>query len=209
MYTTFSSAPQAVLCSGKWLANWMNVAWRWVLIGQHFNIHTYISTQDFWGLLKDLTLLQDNTQLEEQLPPFDGAFILWFTVGFILSLSVLHLAHFTHLLLAWSGRNLTLQTSLSSRVHMPLSLFSRSVVSNSLWPHGLQLPDSSVHGIVQARILEWVAIPFSRGSSWPRDQTYLLFGRWILYYWATWEALHMPKLGKILIKTHVHQCKSE
>ena len=29
---------------------------------------------------------------------------------------------------------------------------------------------SSVHGILQARILEWVAIPFSRGSSWPRDQ---------------------------------------
>ena len=30
-------------------------------------------------------------------------------------------------------------------------------------------PDSSVHGILQARILEWVAIPFSRGSSQPRD----------------------------------------
>ena len=30
---------------------------------------------------------------------------------------------------------------------------------------------SSVHGISQARILEWVAIPFSRGSSWPRDRT--------------------------------------
>ena len=30
---------------------------------------------------------------------------------------------------------------------------------------------SSVHGILQARILEWVAIPFSRGSSWPRDWT--------------------------------------
>ena len=32
------------------------------------------------------------------------------------------------------------------------------------------LPVSSVHGISQARILEWVAISFSRGSSWPRDQ---------------------------------------
>ena len=32
-------------------------------------------------------------------------------------------------------------------------------------------PDSSVHGILQARILEWVAIPFSRWSPWPRDQT--------------------------------------
>ena len=33
------------------------------------------------------------------------------------------------------------------------------------------LPGSSVHGILQARILEWVAIPFSRGSSQPRDRT--------------------------------------
>ena len=33
------------------------------------------------------------------------------------------------------------------------------------------LPGSSVHGILQARILEWVAIPFSRGSSQPSDQT--------------------------------------
>ena len=32
-------------------------------------------------------------------------------------------------------------------------------------------PHSSVHGILQARILEWVAIPFSRESSWPRGQT--------------------------------------
>ena len=31
------------------------------------------------------------------------------------------------------------------------------------WPHGLWLPGSSVHGTLQARILEWVAIPFSRG----------------------------------------------
>ena len=34
-------------------------------------------------------------------------------------------------------------------------------------------PGSSVHGIFQARILEWVAIPFSRGSSWPMDQTWI------------------------------------
>ena len=32
-------------------------------------------------------------------------------------------------------------------------------------------PGSSVHGFLQARILEWVAMPFSRGSSWPSDQT--------------------------------------
>ena len=47
------------------------------------------------------------------------------------------------------------------------------VVSNSLWHHGLYSPpSSSVHGILQARILEWVAIPFSSGSSLSRDLPY-------------------------------------
>ena len=37
-------------------------------------------------------------------------------------------------------------------------------------PMDCSLPGSSVHGILQARILEWITIPFSRVSSWPRDQ---------------------------------------
>ena len=51
------------------------------------------------------------------------------------------------------------------------------------------LPGSSVHGILQARILEWVAISFSRGSSWPRDQTQVSHtaGR-PFSLWATREA---------------------
>ena len=51
-------------------------------------------------------------------------------------------------------------------------------------------PGSSVHGILQARILEWVAISFSRGSSWPRDQTWVshIAGRHIAI-WATREAI--------------------
>ena len=51
---------------------------------------------------------------------------------------------------------------------------SHSVMSDSVRPHGLyySLPGSSAHGILQARILEWVAIFFSRGSSWTRDQTH-------------------------------------
>ena len=36
-------------------------------------------------------------------------------------------------------------------------------------PHGLYLPGSSVHGILTARIQEWLAFPFIRGSSQPRD----------------------------------------
>ena len=40
-------------------------------------------------------------------------------------------------------------------------------------PMDCSLQGSSVHGISQARILEWVAIPFSRGSSWPKDWTWV------------------------------------
>ena len=49
-------------------------------------------------------------------------------------------------------------------------------------------PGSSGHGRLQARILEWVAISFSRGSSWPRDQTqvYCIAGR-RFNLWATRE----------------------
>ena len=51
-------------------------------------------------------------------------------------------------------------------------------------------PGSSVHGISQARILEWIAISFSRGYSCPCDQTHIsCFGRQILYHRATREAL--------------------
>ena len=48
---------------------------------------------------------------------------------------------------------------------------------------------SLVHGILQARVLEGVAISSSRGSSRPRDWTHVsCIGRQILYYRATWEA---------------------
>ena len=51
-------------------------------------------------------------------------------------------------------------------------------------------PGSSVHGILQARVPERVAMPSSRGSSWPRDQTQVSYtGRGILYSSAAREAL--------------------
>ena len=50
---------------------------------------------------------------------------------------------------------------------------------------GRSLPGSSVHGIFQARLLEWVVMPSSRGCSLLRDQTRFAYvsciGRWILY----------------------------
>ena len=55
---------------------------------------------------------------------------------------------------------------------------------------------SSVHGIFQTRILEWVAISISRESSWPRDQTHVSFvsciaGRFFTY-WAIRESKNRP-----------------
>ena len=53
-------------------------------------------------------------------------------------------------------------------------------------------PGSSVHGILQVRILEWIAIPFSRGSSQPRNQTcvscLLALAGGFFTTSATWEA---------------------
>ena len=49
------------------------------------------------------------------------------------------------------------------------SVLSCHVVSNSLWPMDCSSPGPYVHGILQGKILEWVAISYSRGASQPRD----------------------------------------
>ena len=61
-------------------------------------------------------------------------------------------------------------------------------------PVNHSLPGSSVHGILQERRLEWVAVPSSRRSSWPRDKTYIsqspaLTGR-LSTTRVTWEAYY-------------------
>ena len=56
-------------------------------------------------------------------------------------------------------------------------------------------PGSSVHRILQARILEWAAIPFCRGTSQPRDRTHISYvsriGRQILYHYSHLGSLSM------------------
>ena len=66
---------------------------------------------------------------------------------------------------------------------------------------GCSPPSSSVHGILQARILEWVAIPFSRGSSDLRmEPRSLAHYRQIFYCWATRKPMQcetsIPGLGR-------------
>ena len=59
-------------------------------------------------------------------------------------------------------------------------------------PMDCSLPGSSVRGILQAIVLKWIAIPFSRGSSRPRDQTWvfrIVDRRFTL--WATWRNIKL------------------
>ena len=64
-----------------------------------------------------------------------------------------------------------------------LSHFSCVLLFETLWTVARQAP---VHGILQVRILDWVAMPSSRGSSRPRGQIRISFvswpGRWVLYH---------------------------
>ena len=79
-----------------------------------------------------------------------------------------------------SGNTLTNTPRITfNMIFSPLSglvkVKSKSEIVQLCWtlcdPMDCSLPGSSLHGILQARVLEWVAISFSRGSSWPRDRT--------------------------------------
>ena len=73
---------------------------------------------------------------------------------------------------------------------------SHSVVSDSLWPMDYRPLGSPVHGILQARKMKWIAIPFSRGSYWPKDQTWVscTAGRFFTI-WAIKEAYAASQCG--------------
>ena len=61
-------------------------------------------------------------------------------------------------------------------------------------------PGSSVHGIIQAGILEWEAIPFSRGSSWPRDQTRVSLTAGRFLYHVSYQWIHLHRWGTFWIR---------
>ena len=71
-------------------------------------------------------------------------------------------------------------------------------------PMDCSLPGSSIHGILQARILEWIVISFSRGSSKPRDWTWVscIAGRLFTIWTREPSQNHLPKLP---LKNHWDQ----
>ena len=73
-------------------------------------------------------------------------------------------------------------------------------------PMDCSLPGSSVHGIFQARVLEWVAILFCRGSSRPPG---LLHYRWILNLWNTREAHKWSRTMQLILKrlNNIYACR--
>ena len=92
---------------------------------------------------------------------------------------------------------------LQDGVGMPWALLVKVLGTQScptLWdPMDCSPPGFSVHGILQARILEWVAIPFSRGSSWPRDWTRVsqIAGRFFPVYLTTKCKRHFLEIWKL------------
>ena len=102
----------------------------------------------------------------------DTYYIFYYYWGFFICF--LLFGHALWHLVPWPGTEPTsLALEARSVNHWTTRKWSRSVVSDFLCPMDCSLPGSSIHGIFQARVLEWGAISFSRGSSWLRDWTWV------------------------------------
>ena len=88
----------------------------------------------------------------------------------------------------------------SFSIHI-ICMIIHSVIFDSLRPHGLYPPRSSVYGILQARILQSVAIPFSRRSSPPRDWTQVSC---CLLHWQMESLTPSPVLHHIEASFWIH-----
>ena len=100
----------------------------------------------------------------------------------------------------WHSLFLSLKHESSDRKYTCVWVLSWSVVSDSCDLIDCSLLGSSVHGILQASILEWVAISFSRGSARPRNQTQVFCTGGIVFtHWATREAKYVNQHNHVSI----------
>ena len=73
-------------------------------------------------------------------------------------------------------------------------------------PMNCSLPSSSIHGVFQARILEWVASSFSRGSSWPNDRISFSCREFAGKFFTTKPPGKSPKSTIFQLKKNRHMC---
>ena len=111
---------------------------------------------------------------------------LWFLVTFyhLVSSAYLRLLIFLQAVLIpacdWSSLAFGMMYSVCMRAK------SLQSCSTLLDPMDCSPPGSSVHGTLQARVMEWVTMPSSRGSSWPRDWS------WISLFLLHWQVDSLP-----------------
>ena len=104
-----------------------------------------------------------------------------------------------------AGVFFTTNTTWEGQLHGTAAAKSLQLCPTICDPMDYSPPGSSVHGILQARILEWVAISYSRGSSGPRDQTCVSCDSCIAGGFFTLE----PSIFSLGIKNHSQDVKTE
>ena len=111
------------------------------------------------------------------------------------------------------GMHVGAATGVSSKKYRTtMCMCAHSVVSDSLWPHGLQPPGFPVHEILQGKIFKCIAISSARGSSWPRDRTHIScisMQIFFFYHWSTWkDSISLPRTT-ICFRNSISACLSE
>ena len=123
---------------------------------------------------------------------------------------ILHIIYLLFCVSFWSSK------FPSDTILLPIQLLSFRkglLEANSLYfilcSKSLQLcssPGSSVHGLLQAKILEWITMPSSRGSSRPRDQTCVSCGFCTTGGFFTLEPLGKPKVKVKVAQSYLTHC---
>ena len=174
--------------------------------------------------LQRINLAHTGTRLETSTKSSDSRDGVWLRASHFISLSCSLLNVFAGLLqggkLLWPNTSLPTTMPGTDITNQSLHTFLLCACSVAQLcptlrdPMDCRPPGSSVHGISQARTLEWVTISFSGGSSWLRNQTGICcLGRWILYHWATWKAwakpLNSPQCFRKLLQLHYSAAAAE
>ena len=131
-------------------------------------LQLWLYYDSLWVLLHDSKKILEIRPLMKRVKYLDSIFPKWFN----------------HTFLSSSGEKNTITYCVHAKsLQLCLTLCN---------PVDCSLPESSVHGILQARILKWVAMPSSRGSSQPRDGTHFSYvsciGRRVPYHYRHLEA---------------------